>query len=407
MIVVPGFKGRKVAVLGLARSGRAAAAALKAGGADVLAWDDSEKTRAAVAGEIPLYDPSRIDWRKVAALMLSPGIPHSFPEPHPVFEAARKAGVPILGDIELLGRAQPEARFIGITGTNGKSTTTALIGHILGEAGKTVEIGGNLGPPALGLKPLGQGGTYVLELSSFQLELVTSLAFDVSVLLNITPDHLDRHGDMDGYIAAKKRIFARQGEGSAAIIGVDDSICRGVVEALRGDGKARVVAISVREKVPDGVYVEAGWLIDVLDGSPWRVFDLNEAPRLPGSHNAQNAAAAYAVARLAGLDAEAAIAGIRSFPGLAHRQELVDTIDGVRYINDSKATNADATEKALACYQAIYWIAGGLQKAGGITSLAPYFTRLRHAFLIGNATGEFAATLDGKVSYTRCGDLAT
>src|SRR5579864_947784 len=182
MIVVPGFEGRKVAVLGLARSGRAAARALKAGGADVLAWDDSEKTRHAVAGDVSLRDLTAIDWREVAALMLSPGIPHGFPKPHPAVEAARKAGVEILGDIELLGRAQPEARFIGVTGTNGKSTTTALIGHILGQAGKTVEVGGNLGPPALGLKSLGKNGTYVLELSSFQLELVASLAFDISVL---------------------------------------------------------------------------------------------------------------------------------------------------------------------------------------------------------------------------------
>jgi len=407
MIVVPGFEGRKVAVLGLARSGRAAASALKAGGADVLAWDDNEKTRAAVVGEVPLGDLTAIDWHGFAALMLSPGIPHSFPEPHPAVAAARRAGVPILGDIELLGRAQPLARYIGITGTNGKSTTTALIGHILGQAGKTVEIGGNLGPPALGLAPLVKDGTYVLELSSFQLELVTSLAFDISVLLNVTPDHLDRHGDMDGYIAAKKRIFARQGEGSAAIVGIDDSICRDIAEALRRDGKARVIPISVQAKALGGVYVESGWLVDALEGSPRRVFELAAAPRLPGTHNAQNVAAAYAVARQAGLSPEAAIAGIRTFPGLAHRQELVDTIEGVRYINDSKATNADATEKALACYPAIYWIAGGLPKAGGITPLAPYFTRLRHAFLIGNATGEFAATLDGKVPYSRCGDLAT
>jgi UDP-N-acetylmuramoylalanine--D-glutamate ligase len=407
MIAVPGFEGRKVAVLGLARSGRAAAAALAAGGAEVLAWDDSEKTRAAVAGAVPLRELTAIDWRGVAALILSPGIPHSFPQPHPAVEAARKAGVTILGDIELLGRAQPAARFIAITGTNGKSTTTALIGHILGQAGKTVEIGGNLGPPALGLKPLGEAGTYVLELSSFQLELVTSLAFDIAVLLNITPDHLDRHGDMGSYIAAKKRIFERQGEGAAAVVGIDDAICHDIAESLRRDRAARVVPISVRENVPGGVYVEAGWLVDALDGSPRRVFDLSGAPRLPGTHNAQNAAAAYAVARRAGLSTEAAIAGIGTFPGLAHRQELVDTIDGVRYINDSKATNADATEKALACYPAIYWIAGGLPKAGGITSLAPHFTRLRHAFLIGNATGEFAATLDGKVPYTRCGDLAT
>jgi UDP-N-acetylmuramoylalanine--D-glutamate ligase len=407
MIVVPDFKGRKIAVLGLARSGRAAAASLAAGGAEVLAWDDDAKTRAAVAGDIPLRDPAQIDWREVAALMLSPGIPHSFPAPHPAVTHARAAGVPIIGDIELLGRAQPQARYIGITGTNGKSTTTALIGHILATAGKSVEIGGNLGPPALGLAPLGADGFYVLEMSSFQLELVTTLSFDVAVLLNITPDHLDRHGDMDGYIAAKRRIFAHQGDGAIAIVGIDDAICRDIAETLRRDDTAQVVPISVREPASSGVYVESGRLIDALDGKPTPIFDLAEAPRLPGIHNAQNAAAAYAVARLAGISPDAAIAGIRTFPGLAHRQELVDTIDGVRYINDSKATNADATEKALACYPAIYWIAGGLPKAGGIMSLAPYFTRLRHAFLIGNATGEFAATLDGRVPYTRCGDLAT
>src|SRR5215469_12904833 len=408
MIIVPGYEGKKVAVLGLARSGRAAAAALMTGDAEVLAWDDSEKTRSGIAAELPLADPARIDWREVAALMLSPGIPHSFPTPHPAVVAARAAGVPIIGDIELLGRAQPQARYIGITGTNGKSTTTALIGHILASAGLKAEVGGNLGPPALGLKPLGAEGTYVLEMSSFQLELVDTLAFDIAVLLNITPDHLDRHGDMAGYVAAKKRIFAGQGDRSAAIVGVDDDLCRELVAELRlDDGKRRIVPISVREIVRDGVYVADGMLTDALGGSPTPVFDLAEAPRLPGLHNAQNAAAAYAAARLAGLSTDAAIAGIRGFPGLAHRQELVDTIDGVRYINDSKATNADATEKALACYETIYWIAGGLPKAGGITSLTPYFKRLRHVFLIGNATGEFAATLDGKVSYSRCGDLAT
>jgi UDP-N-acetylmuramoylalanine--D-glutamate ligase len=407
MIAVPGFAGRQVAILGLARSGLAAAKALAAGGAEVLAWDDSDKTRGAVSGELTLADPEKVDWRGVAALMLSPGIPHSFPKPHPAVERARAAGVEILGDIELLGRARPRARIIGITGTNGKSTTTALIGHILATAGKTVEVGGNLGPPALGLAPLGAGDTYVLELSSFQLELVTILAFDIAVLLNITPDHLDRHGDMAAYIAAKKRIFARQGGAATAVVGIDDAICRDIAAFLRHEGKAAVVPISAGQKAPGGVYVEDGWLVDALGGTPQRVFELAEAPRLPGSHNAQNAAAAYAVARRAGLAPEPAIAGIRTFPGLAHRQELVDTIDGVRYINDSKATNADATEKALACYEAIYWIAGGLPKAGGITSLAPYFARLRHAFLIGNATGEFAATLDGTVPYSRCGDLAT
>ena len=407
MIVVDSFRGRPVGVLGLAKSGRAAAQALAAGGAEVLAWDDNPKVREALASELPLHDLTTADWRTIPALVMSPGIPHSFPEPHPAVLRAREAGAEIIGDLELLGRAQPDARYIGITGTNGKSTTTALIGHILAAAGKRVEVGGNLGTPALSFAPLGRDGTYVIEASSFQLELITSLTFDIAILLNITPDHLDRHGDMMGYIAAKRRIFAGQGGKATAIIGMDDAICRDLCEELRRDGRARVVPISVQQPVSAGVYVDQGWLVDAMDGTPRRVLDLTLAERLPGAHNAQNACAAYATARACGIDTDAAVKAIGSFPGLAHRQELVGTIDGIRYINDSKATNADATEKALLCYPAIYWIAGGLPKAGGITPLAPHFGRLRHAFLIGRATEEFAATLDGSVPFTRCGDLAT
>jgi len=399
MVVVEGFAGRKVGVLGLARSGRAAAAALRAGGAEVLAWDDSEKARA--AAELPLTDPER--WRDIAALVLSPGIPTTFPKPHPAVIRARDANTEIVGDIELLYRARKGARFIGITGTNGKSTTTALIGHILQEAGLPTEVGGNLGTAALSLAP---SDNYVLEASSYQLELLNTAVFAIAALLNVTPDHLDRHGGMDGYIAAKEHIFDRQGAECSAVIGVDDAICAAMCERLRG-GNRRVVPVSVNRAVAGGVSVEAGWLVDAIAGSPRRVFDLATVERLPGAHNWQNAAAAYAAARRAGLSEAVATAAIRSFPGLAHRQELVDTVAGVRYINDSKATNADASEKALICYPAIYWIAGGLAKAGGIAPLAPYFGRLRHAFLIGNATEEFAATLDGKVPFTRCGDLAT
>jgi UDP-N-acetylmuramoylalanine--D-glutamate ligase len=404
-IVVDSFAGRRVAILGLARSGLAAARALAAGGAQILAWDDNQAVRASLAGEIPLCDLAAADWRQIGALVLSPGIPHSHPEPHPAVLRARAAGSEIIGDIELLGRAQPDASYVGITGTNGKSTTTALIGHILAAAGQPVEIGGNLGTSALALAPLGREGTYVLEASSFQLELITGLVFDVAVLLNITPDHLDRHGGMDGYIAAKRRIFAHQGKASTAIVGIDDAICRGIADEL-GAGPGRVVPISVIERVPGGVYVDGGRLIDATGPHPIAVLDLSLAERLPGSHNWQNAAAAYAAARAVGIAAETAAGAIRSFPGLAHRQELVDIIDGVRFINDSKATNADAAAKALACYEAIYWIAGGLPKAGGITSLAPYFRRLRHAYLIGTATEEFAATLGSSVPFTRCGDLA-
>jgi len=407
MVVVRNFAGRPVAILGLARSGRAAAHALAAGGAEIVAWDDNPAVRDAFAGEFPVRDPINLDWRDLAALVLSPGIPHSFPAPHPIVARARAAGTEIIGDLELLARAQPQARYVGITGTNGKSTTTALIGHILHEAGRVAEVGGNLGTPALALAPLDADGAYVLECSSYQLELVTSLKFDIAVLLNVTPDHLDRHGGMEGYIEAKRHIFDRQGREDSAIIGIDDAICCGICEEMRRTGHQRVVPISVREAALGGVYVADGWLMDALDGAPARILDLAEAERLPGAHNWQNAAAGYAVARRFGIAPEVVAAAIRSFPGLAHRQELVDTIDGVRYINDSKATNADATEKALTCYEAIYWIAGGLAKAGGIVPLAPHFERLRHTFLIGNATEEFAATLDGKVPFTRCSDLAT
>ena len=407
MIVVDDFRGRPVGVLGLAKSGRAAAQALAAGGAEILAWDDNPKAREALAAQLPIRDLATADWRNIAALVLSPGIPHSFPEPHPAVTRARDAGAAIIGDLELLGRAQPEARYIGITGTNGKSTTTALIGHILAAAGQRVEVGGNLGTPALSLAPLSRDGSYVIEASSFQLELITTLAFDIALLLNITPDHLDRHGTMEGYVAAKRHIFARQNKAATAIVGVDDAICRDLCDELRRTSPARVVPISVLQPVSGGVYVDQGWLVDAMGGQPVRVLDLGLAERLPGAHNWQNAAAAYAAARVSGVDTAAATAAICSFPGLAHRQELVGTIDGVRYINDSKATNADATEKALLCYPAIYWIVGGLAKAGGIEPLAPYFGRLRHTFLIGRATEEFAATLEGSVPFTRCGDLAT
>ncbi|HEX3860715.1 MAG TPA: UDP-N-acetylmuramoyl-L-alanine--D-glutamate ligase [Stellaceae bacterium] len=404
MIVVDSFAGRRVAVLGLARSGRAAVAALAAGGADIVAWDDNPKARQ-TAGDVPLVDLNTIDWQGVAALVLSPGIPLDHPAPNPAVQQARAAGVEIIGDIELLGRTQRRARYIGITGTNGKSTTTALIGHILATAGRQSEIGGNLGPPALSLLPLDADGVYVLEASSFQLDLITTLAFDVAILLNVTPDHLDRHGDMDGYVKAKRRIFARQGAGATAIIGIDDAICRDLYAELQNT-PVRTVPIAIGRTVEGGIYVEDGRLIDATGAEPLTVLDLAEAERLPGVHNWQNAAAAYAAVQAVGVEREAAARAIRSFPGLAHRQELVDTISGIRYINDSKATNADAAEKALACYQAIYWVAGGLPKAGGIVSLSPYFRRIRHAYLIGTATEDFAATLGASVPFTRSGDLA-
>jgi len=403
------FAGTPIAVLGLGKSGLAAARALVADGAKVRAWDDDAARRQTADDAIALVDLTASDFAGVATLVLSPGIPHTYPAPHPAVVQARAAGCEIVCDIELLARAERNALYIGITGTNGKSTTTALIGHILAALGKRAAVGGNIGAPALSLAPMGDGGIYVLELSSYQLELLPSATFDVAILLNISPDHLDRHGGMDGYIAAKRRIFADPTARQTAVVGIDDAASRALYDELVAQGRS-AVAISVERAVPSGVYVAEGWLIDDRAGQARRVLDLSGVATLPGPHNAQNAAAAYTAvsALLTGDPAagDAALAAaIASFPGLAHRQELVAVIDGCRYINDSKATNADATARALACNDAILWIAGGRAKAGGIASLAPYFTRIRHAFLIGEAAEDFARTLDGTVPHTMSGDL--
>jgi UDP-N-acetylmuramoylalanine--D-glutamate ligase len=407
MIDVTSFRQQRVAVMGLARSGLAAAEALKRGGAGVLAWDDSADKRAeATRRGLAVVDLLSADLADVKALVLSPGIPSTFPKPHPVAARARAAGIEIICDIELLARSQRAARFAGITGTNGKSTTTALLGHIVEEAGVTVQVGGNIGLPVLSLDPLGSDGLYVLEMSSYQLELTKTLVFDVALLLNITPDHLDRHGGMEGYIAAKERIFTGQTGRQAAVVGIDDAICTGIAGKL-GAGGHRVVPISAEHIASGGVYVAGTNLIDDIDGKQAAMLDLATLPRLPGRHNWQNVAAAFAAARCLGIAASVVTRAIVSFPGLAHRQELIATIAGARYINDSKATNADATEKALVCYDDILWIAGGVAKEGGIAGLAPYFPRIRHAFLIGEAAPAFAETLANKVPFTRSGDLAT
>jgi UDP-N-acetylmuramoylalanine--D-glutamate ligase len=408
MIPVTAYQGQDVAVLGLARTGLAAATALRAGGARVHAWDDAAPRREAAAAEgIPIAEPAGLDWRRMAALVMSPGIPHTHPKPHPAAAAAKQANVPLIGDIELLVRSAPAARYVAVTGTNGKSTTTALIGHILKESGCEVAVGGNLGTPVLSFAPLGKDGIYVLEMSSYQLELTRSLACEVAVLLNVTPDHLERHGGMAGYVAAKERIFANQRPSQAAVVGIDDEICRGIAGKLRKQRRQAVVPISGERAVEGGVYVADGLMTDASGARARRVMDMRKATRLPGRHNWQNAAAAFAAARRVGIPADAAAAGIESFPGLAHRQELVATIDGVRYVNDSKATNADAAARALTCYDAIYWIAGGVPKAGGIEPLRPLFPRIRHAFLIGEAAESFARTLGDAVPHTRSGDLAT
>jgi len=408
MIKITSYQNKNIAVFGLGRSGMASARALMASGATVSAWDDAAEARGRAAGEgIPLADLYKCDWSQLTALILAPGIPLNYPEPHELVTAARNGGCEVIGDVELLIRASTSSPFIGITGTNGKSTTTALIGHTLKAAGMEAEVGGNIGRPVLDFAHLSGGGRYVLEMSSYQLDLTPSAAFDVAVLLNISADHLDRHGGLDGYIESKKKIFRNQTGDQTAIVGVDDRESRKVFEELKATGKQTVIPISGSKPVAGGIYVMDGALIDNRDGNAEPVLDVASIKTLPGEHNHQNVAAAFAAVTLAGVDRERAAQAIRSFPGLVHRQERVGEIDGVTYINDSKATNAEAAARALACYGDIYWIAGGRAKDGGYEVLRPYLGNVRRAFLIGEAANDIAAFLDGSAGHEDCGDLST
>ncbi len=389
------FTGRRYAVVGLGRNGLPAAHALAATGADVAVWDDNAAARTDAG--LRLHDPAA-GYAGFDALVLSPGIPHLLPAPHPAAIAARAGGVPILSDAELLFQAVraagSRARFAGVTGTNGKSTTTALLHHILQGAGLNSAAGGNLGVAALALPLLGDRGVYVLEMSSYMLERLATLRFDAACLLNLSPDHLDRHGDMAGYAAAKRRVFDRQGDGDTAVLGIDDADTAAIAAAMR--------CRTVSGDRPADVWCDRGVLRD--SGGP--IVAMTDAPALPGPHNGQNAAAALAMARALGVADEAIVRGIRSFPGLPHRQQRVGTIDGVAWINDSKATNADAAARALACYDRVVWIAGGTAKAGGIETLRPLFPRIAHALLIGRDAPVLAATLaDAGVPHSTPGTL--
>jgi UDP-N-acetylmuramoylalanine--D-glutamate ligase len=402
MIPVQGFEGRTVAVFGLARTGLTAARALVAGGAQVALWDDKPEAREAAAAEgLPVVDLTQADWSGFAALMVSPGVPLTHPEPHWTVKKARAAGVEILGDVELLARTIAAAaswkrpKIVAITGTNGKSTTTALIGHILQAAGKDVRIGGNIGAGVLGLEDMHGGAVYVLELSSYQLDLTSSLKPDVAVLINISPDHLDRHGGMEGYIAAKKRVFLNQTKGDTAVIGVDDSWCQRLCTELVAANHRTIRPISSGRAMGRGVYALQGILYDATGDRAVEIADLTRARALPGRHNWQNAAAAYAAVLALGLSPADATDGLMSFPGLAHRMEDVGRIGRVRFVNDSKATNADAARQAMSAIPKFYWIAGGVPKAGGIEPLRDLYPRIEKAYLIGQAAQDFAETLGG------------
>ena len=408
MINITSLSGLSICVFGLGRSGISSALALKRSGSIVSVWDDSEVSREdALRAGLELVDLYKVDWSIFSLLVLSPGIALNYPEPHAVVQLARKNRIEIIGDMELLARSNPVSRIIGITGTNGKSTTTALVGHLLHNDGHKVQIGGNFGVPVMDLEPMDESGNYVLELSSYQLDLTSSLTFDIALLLNISTDHLNRHGGMDGYVSSKKRIFAKQNNCQTAIVGVDDISSRTAYEEMKKSGQSGILGVSGKQPVPRGVYVHSGMLFDCIEaGSAVAVISLDQMRCLPGTHNAQNVAAAYAVARICGLKREAIINGLMSFEGLPHRQELLAVIDGVAYVNDSKATNCESAARALSCYSDVYWIAGGRAKDGGLEAAKPYLDRVRHVYLIGEAANDFAQYFQSEIPVTVSGELS-
>ncbi len=406
MIDIFPFSGLPIAVFGLGRSGISAAKALLKSDSEVWAWDDNLEVRniAAKLG-IKLVNLYECDWNELTTLVLSPGIPHTFPKPHPIVEMAKTQNIEIICDVELLGRSQRLSNMIGITGTNGKSTTTALIGHIMQLAGRDVEVGGNLGPPVLELEALGESGTYIIEMSSYQLELNFSITFDVGVLLNITADHLERHGGMEGYIAAKKRIFHRQTVPRTAVIGIDNGITKTVYSELSKIKDQNIIPISGEKPISGGVYAENGLLIDDTEGQMTTVCDLKEISNLPGVHNWQNAAAAYAACKAARIEPRVIMACLQSYPGLVHRQEIVDIVDGIIFINDSKATNSVSSSRALACYKNIFWIAGGRPKDTNLSVCEPYYSNVEHVYLVGESAIAFSNELNKKISCTISGNI--
>ncbi|WP_296641352.1 UDP-N-acetylmuramoyl-L-alanine--D-glutamate ligase [Roseinatronobacter sp.] len=406
MIPVQGYEGRAVAVLGLGRSGLATCRALAAGGAVPLAWDDSPESRARAEAEgIALHDLARADWSQIAALVTSPGIPHLYPAPNRHIAAALAAGVPVDNDIGLFFRSFATAqtiemdqppKVVAVTGSNGKSTTTALIHHILTAMGRPSQMAGNIGTGVLSIDPPQEGEVIVLELSSYQTELARALTPDIAVFTNLSPDHLDRHGGMGGYFAAKRRLFAEGGP-DRAIIGVDEIeglFMAGQLAEAAEDG--RVIRISSGQKLAGpgwNIFARKGFLAEYRAGRQVASIDLRAMPGLPGAHNHQNACAAYAVARSLGAAPRLVEDAMASFTGLPHRSQLVTKTGGVRYINDSKATNADSAGKALQAFDHIRWLAGGLGKDGGIASLAPYLDRVAKAYLFGHSARDFALQL--------------
>ncbi|MGB1146899.1 MAG: UDP-N-acetylmuramoyl-L-alanine--D-glutamate ligase, partial [Alphaproteobacteria bacterium] len=391
MIPLHHLKGQKIAVLGLSRTGQATAEAALAGGAAVDVWDDNPDNPTPAGATRLNFPEEGFDGHDL--LVMSPGIPLTHPQPHNAVLLAKAASIPVVGDIELLWREKGQQHpFIGITGTNGKSTTTALLGHVIKNAQVPVAVGGNIGDAVLSLEAPPVGASFVLELSSYQLDLCRSTEFSGAALLNITPDHLSRHGGLSGYIDAKLRIFARQKAGNLALVGVDDEHGKTIAAALGHHSRATVLPVTTARPLDIGISAYGGDLR--LNGQ--HILDLRDVPRLAGEHNWQNAAVAAGLAWHAGLTAEQIIDGIRSFPGLAHRQELVGTKNGLNFVNDSKATNAEAAAVALRAYKNVLWLAGGQSKEGGLQAAIYDLDGVRAAFVYGESAQDFAAQLTEK-----------
>jgi len=406
MIAATTFNDQKVALFGLGGSGIVTARALVAGGANLVAWDDNpESVQRARDEGIVTHDLREIDWSEIASFVLSPGVPLTHPKPHWSVDLARQAGVEIIGDIEIFCRerraSQSNAPFVAITGTNGKSTTTALIAHILASSGRDTQLGGNIGTAVLSLDPPAADRFFVVECSSYQIDLAPSLDPTAGILLNLSPDHLDRHGSMENYAAIKERLVACS---DVAIVGVDDDFSAAIAERI-GMSDLKLVRISKERALADGLFAQSSRIVQAGGAGERTVVDLAGHPTLKGAHNAQNTAAAIAACLAVGLTEAEIKAGIRTFPGLKHRMQPVGRRGAVVFVNDSKATNADAAAPALSSFTDIHWILGGLPKAGGITSLQPFFGRISKAYLIGEAAPDFAATLGEAVPYEISGTL--
>ena len=419
MIPVRGYQGKTVGVLGLGRSGLATARALQAGGATALLWDDSPEARAKAEAEgfvlTDLMRDSILD--QLAALIVSPGIPHLYPQPHRVIARALELGVPVDNDVGLFFQSfateswaemETVPRVVCVTGSNGKSTTTALIHHILQVAGRPAQMAGNIGTGVLSITPAQEGEVVVLELSSYQTELARALTPDVAVFTNLSPDHLDRHHGMGGYFAAKRRLFAEGGP-DRAVVGVDELEGRFMAGQLaQGAQDDRVIRISSGQKL-DGfgwsVFARKGFLAEWRKGRQVASIDLRAIAGLPGAHNHQNACAAYAAARALGIAPKLIEGAFHSFAGLPHRSQVVGERGGVRFVNDSKATNVDSAAKALQAFPRIRWIAGGMGKEGGIAALAPYLGSVVKAYLIGHSARDFALQI-GQTPHEICETMA-